>query len=134
MGNIWIPDGLSEEEIDLITNIEYAKFRLKLNTVRLRSTKSQIGEIRGFLRQSHNILQNLRSLKVRITSLREYRKIQNEINKAELMRKAVEAAVEEQESTIANLKAQISLCEIQLLRLQKRGKLLELKNYGRKKK
>jgi len=133
MTKLWIPEGLTNQAIEVFTDLEYARYKLKVFIKQQESIVFELSRVKSAISQMDEIVENLRGKSSRIVSLREFHKIQDSIDNARKLEKKWCDNMVKYQKEIAEITSEIENLQGLFDQIKNNGKVLEFKKHAKRK-
>lgn len=132
MGKLWIPEGLSNRAIEVFTDLEYARYKLKVFEKQQELLMFEISRAKVAVDQMLGMVSNLRSRSSKIVSFKEFQKIQDGIDHARTLEKKWSDTLKRYQSDTEEIRFQIETLQSLFDKIKHDGKVLQFADAKRK--
>lgn len=125
MSNIWVPDNMSGEELDLFIEIEYLRLKLRMDQHKHRYLSDALVQARQELQ---SVVDNVKFLKKEalVVSMKEFSKVRQLLDKAKEIHRDGMVAVAASDKRLKSMTADLRGMELRLDKLQSSRRILSM--------
>jgi predicted nucleic acid-binding Zn-ribbon protein len=133
MTKLWIPEGLSNQAMEVFTDLEYARYKLKVFKKQQESIIFEMSKVKTAISQMTAMVENLRAKSIRIVSLKEFHKIQESVDHARKMEKKCSENMVKYQGEIAGITSEIENLQVLFDKIKNNGNVLDFKKHAKRK-